>query len=145
MATFNNNYNSNNDLLKGNSTLFFYKGTAFPQVVFCDGNSVLGESMAEHAAEMIVLGMRMGKSMEKQKEEYIKQLDLMEQTLFETARGGAMTDKSIREAMALLGQTNLQQFYTMWCLNISALLKMKAIPNDNMNGLMVWDFPRIVE
>ena len=121
-------------LLNGQSpTLFYYKGTAFPQVVECDG---LAAKMEKTAGEMVVMGMRMGMNMEKQKTEYIKQLDLMEQTLFETSNGGMMTEKTIRNAMALLGQTDIQQFYTMWCLNICALLKMKAIPNDSMNGIL---------
>ena len=115
------------------TVLFFYKKTMFPQVV--DAPDV-AEAMTSMANEMIVLGLEHGVSMEQQKEDYISQLDVMEEALTSTAEGGLMSGKSINKAMVMLGQTDLQKFYTMWCLNICALLKMKAIKNDNDNGIL---------
>lgn len=120
------------------TVLFFYKKTMFPQVV--DAPDV-AEKFTKTANEMIVNGLKHGVSMEQQKEEYISQLDLMEEALTSTAGGGEMDGETIGRAMVMLGEaglqmTDLQRFYNIWCLNICALLKMKAIKNDNDNGIL---------
>ena len=64
---------------KNKSVLFFYKGTAFPQIVdFSD----LEKMMFENANEMIVRSLRMGASMEEQKKIYKEQLDVMELQMY---------------------------------------------------------------
>lgn len=124
-----------NDNQHKQTVLFFYKKTMFPQVV--DAPDV-AEKFTKTANEMIVNGLKHGVSMEQQKEDYISQLDLMEEALTSTAEGGEM---DIGRAMVMLGEaglqmTDLQRFYNIWCLNICALLKMKAIKNDNDNGIL---------
>ena len=118
---------------KNNSVLFFYNGTAFPQVVDAPD---LEQMFHKNANEMILRGIRDGFSIEQQKKEYKKQLDLMDQTLCDTAQGKMMDDTSIDRAWVRLGLKDRQQFYRLWCLNICALLKMKVIKNDNENGVL---------
>ena len=118
---------------KNNSVLFFYNGTAFPQMVDAPD---LEEKMIKNANEMIVLGLKHGVSLEEQKKDYKEQLDLMEQTLCDTAQGKMMDDASIDRAWVILGLKDRQHFYNLWCLDVCALLKMKVIKNDNENGIL---------
>ena len=118
---------------KNTSVLFFYNGTAFPQVV--DAPDV-EQMFHKNANEMILRGIRGGLGMEQQKKEYKEQLDLMEQTLVDTVQGKMMDGASIDRAWVILGLKDRQHFYTLWCLNICALLKMKVIKNDNENGVL---------
>ena len=116
--------------------LFFYKGTAFPQVV--DAPNLEAEMM-KNATEMIVLGLKHGVSMEQQKKDYKEQLDLMEQRLCDEARNKIMDEGVIDRAMVSLGIESRDYFYSTWCLNICALLKMKVIKDDNENGILSAD------
>jgi hypothetical protein len=118
---------------KNPSVLFFYNGTSFPQLVDVPD---LDLKMAESAKNMIELGLKHGVSLAEQKKDYKEQLDRMEQFLCEEARGNEMDDASIDRAMVRLGFANRQKFYSMWCLNICALIKMKVIKNDNENGIL---------
>jgi phage regulator Rha-like protein len=117
---------------KNTKVLFFYKGTSHPQVV--DAPDV-EEYIMKKANEMILLGMRHGVSMKQQKADYIEQLDMMEHALFTAANGGLLTKKAILKAAESVGQT-ADKFYYWWCLDICALIKMKAIKDDNENGIM---------
>jgi hypothetical protein len=112
--------------------MFFYKGTAHPQVI--DAPDV-EESFMTQANEMIILGMRQGVSMKQQKTDYIEQLDIMEQALFKAANGKPLNKKTILKAAAAVGQT-ADEFYCLWCLNICALIKMKVLKDDNENGIV---------
>ena len=118
---------------KNNSVLFFYNGTAFPQMVDAPD---LEEKMIKNANEMIVLGLKHGVSLEEQKNDYKEQLDLMEQTLCDTAQGKMMDADTIDRAAKKMC-ISIDTFYSMWCLNICALLKMKVIKNDNDNGMLI--------
>ena len=118
---------------KNNSVLFFYNGTAFPQMVDAPD---LEEKMIKNANEMIVLGLKHGVSLEEQKKDYKEQLDLMEQTLCDTAQGKMMDADTIDRASKKMC-ISIDTFYSMWCLNICALLKMKVIKNDNDNGMLI--------
>jgi len=91
----------------------------------------------ENAKEMIVLGMKHGVSMEQQKKDYKDQMDLMEKTLFDEAKGKMMDKHIIKRAMRKLGISDIEYFCSTWCLNICALLKMKVIENDENNGMLV--------
>ena len=84
---------------------------------------------------MILLGMRQGVSMKQQKADYIEQLDMMEHALVTAANGGLLTKNAILKAAESVGQT-ADKFYYWWCLDICALIKMKVLKNDNMNGIM---------
>ena len=118
---------------KNNSVLFFYNGTAFHQMVDAPD---LEEKMIKNANEMIVLGLKHGVSLEEQKKDYKEQLDLMEQTLCDTAQGKMMDADTIDRAAKKMC-ISIDTFYSMWCLNICALLKMKVIKNDNDNGMLI--------
>ena len=89
------------------SVLFFYKGTAFPQIVDLPD---LEKMMFKHANEMIVQGLCMGVSMEKQKKNYKEQLDVMEQTFCDIAQGKMMDDKVIEKAAECLGMCTKTNF-----------------------------------
>ena len=117
---------------KNTKVLFFYKGTSHPQVI--DAPDVEEYTMKQ-ANEMILLGMRQGVSMKQQKADYIEQLDMMEQALFKAANGGLLTKKATLKAAESVGLT-ADKFYHWWCLDICALIKMKAIKDDNENGIM---------
>jgi hypothetical protein len=119
---------------KNPSVLFFYKGTAFPQIVDIPN---LVEKMTKSSNDMIIRGIKNGFTIEQQKKDYKEQLDLWEQTLCVEAKGMEMDDDSIDRAMVSMGFDNRQMFYSMWCLNICALLKMKVINNDNENGILI--------
>ena len=119
-----------------NYPLFFYKGTAFPQVV---DNPHLEAKMMESATEMIVLGLKHGVSMEQQKKDYKEQLDAMEQRLCDFAKNKIMDESVIDRAMVSLGIESRDHFYSAWCLNVCALLKMKVIKDDNENGILSAD------
>ena len=112
-------------------TLYFYNGTCFPVSSDCPH-----EQMMEKAKEMIVLGMRHGVSMEEQKKDYKEQMDLMEKTLYDEARGKMIDELIIKRTMRKLGISKIEFFHSTWCLNICALLKMKVIENDENNGIM---------
>ena len=117
---------------KNAKVMFFYKGTAHPQVI--DAPDV-EEYLMKQANEMILLGMRQGVSMKQQKADYIEQLDMMEHALVTAANGGLLTKNAILKAAESVGQT-ADKFYYWWCLDICALIKMKALKDDNMNGIM---------
>jgi hypothetical protein len=117
---------------KNAKVLFFYKGTAHPQVI--DAPDV-EEYLMKQANDMILLGMRQGVSMKQQKADYIEQLDMMEQALVKAANGNPLNEKATLKAAKIVGQT-ADKFYYWWCLNICALIKMKVLKDDNDNGIM---------
>ena len=114
------------------SALFFYKGTAFPTLIH---TPTPVKDMRERANEMIILGMKHGVTLDEQKKDYFEQLDLIEKTLCETSKQGRIDEKTIKNACKLLGEDK-DRVYITWCLNICALLKLKAIKDDNMNGIV---------
>ena len=115
---------------KNYSTLFFYKGTPFPQVA-SDRNA--GEVSMKKAGEMIVLGLKHVVSLEQQKKDYKEQLDMMEERL----SVNEINDESVvNRAMLSLGLESRDIFYSAWVLNICALLKMNVIKNDENNGVL---------
>ena len=112
------------------ATLYFYKGTAFPNTNYhlpCDKAMLLGK-------EQIVAGMRMSNlSIEEQSKDYFQQLDMMEQAIFKNCKDGFVTKKTLGKVAKELGQS-IDTLYAMWCVNICSLLIMKKLENDNMNG-----------
>ena len=117
---------------KNKSVLFFYKGTTFPKIVDIPD---LEKIMFQGADVMIARGLRMGVSMEEQKKDYKEQLDLMERTFCDISQGKMLDDKVVEKAAKSLGISK-HDFYYFWCVNICALLKMKVIKNDDMNGIL---------
>ena len=116
--------------------LFFYKGSTLPSA--CVGpRSVIDaeEVVMKLAKEMIVQGLRFGESLEQQKADYVQQLDVMEQALFNSQKAGFMNYKMFKKACKSVEKTE-DTFNALWSLNICALLILKVIKNDDMNGVM---------
>lgn len=113
--------------------LFYYKGTVFP----INTDSDKKEMIMNDADDMIALGIRTGVSIEEQKDDYLKQLDLIEKAFNDTAeKDKSINVESAEKAIIMLGFKSLNHCLAIWRLNICALLKMKAIPNDNNNGIL---------
>ena len=119
-------------------TLYFYKGTTFPVIV---GGNEFPKKIENFSVEMIITGMKQGVSREQQIKDYTYQLNIVEQTMCDIQRdfGEPITDadttKGLTELCKRMGQTQ-DYLMTMWCLNISALLVMKALKQDDFNGTM---------
>lgn len=114
------------------SALFFYKGTAFPTLIH---TPTPVKDMRERANEMIILGMKHGVTLDEQKKDYFEQLDLIEKVLCATSNKGRIDEKTVKKACKLMKKDE-DSVYIIWCLNICALLKLKAIKDDNMNGIV---------
>ncbi len=121
-----------NETFKNKSVLFFYKGTAHPRMVDAPDWE---NTMMKQANNMILCGLRNGVSLEEQKKDYKEQMDMMEQTLCDTAQD-KMMDEDILNRSANQLEISVDRFYSTWCLNICALLKMNVIKDDNNNGIM---------
>lgn len=119
-----------------NNSLFFYKGTPFPRILKGPNMDV---KMMKDANEMIVLGLQNNVSIEQQKKDYLNQLNTMEQALCNTSNNKIMDENTINKAMVICGLKSLDQFNSIWCLNICALLKLKVIEDDYNNGIMSWE------
>jgi hypothetical protein len=98
--------------------------------------------------KMIIMGLNHCVSKEQQIKDYTEQLNIIEQTMcdiqmeFGEPITEADTKKEIAELCKRFGQTQ-DQLMVMWCLNISALLVMKVLKQDDLNGTMrqVWITP----
>lgn len=119
-------------------THFFYKGTTFP--MFYQGKNV-AEDMKKLANEMIIMGLRHNVSLEEQKKDYKEQLDMIEEVLCEII--GKKSTKDIKQCKKYLKKIAehfgkpIERIQSMWMLNICALLKLKVIEDDEMNGILV--------
>ncbi len=122
-------------------THFYYKGTTFPQ--YLEGENI-AEDMKKYANEMIVEGLRNNVSLEEQKKDYKEQLDMIEGVMCEII-GNKSTQKKkecekyCNEIAEYLEQ-DIDDINSLWMLNICALLKLKVIEDDNMNGILVAKF-----
>ena len=119
-------------------TLFYYKGTAFP-IILEDEN--IAECMMYNANEMITMGLRYNVSLTQQKKDYKEQLDLIEGKMFEIIGNKSVSNKKelnkyLKIIAEHLGVRNKNSLQSLWTLNICALLKLKVIENDNMNGIL---------
>ena len=110
-------------------TLYFYKGTAFPVIYY--GLQV--KSVMENAHEMIVKFLKDNVSLKEQVEIYKNQLDHIEGLMVKYAN--PTTDKGMKKVASIMGK-DIDWIGAVWCVNVCALLKLKAIENDNMNGLL---------
>ena len=84
------------------------------------------------------MGLKHGVSLKQQKKDYKEQLDTMEGLLFKYSKHNT-TEVGLKKMSKELNLP-LNVIYTFWVNNISALLKMKVIKNDNMNG---WSISRM--
>ena len=79
--------------------------------------------------------MKHGVTLDEQKKDYFEQLDLIEKVLCATSNKGRIDEKTVKKACKLMKKDE-DSVYIIWCLNICALLKLKAIKDDNMNGIV---------
>ena len=107
-------------------TMYFYKGSTFP--VLIGGNTI--SACTKTANDMIIMGLRCGISINEQIKDYTSQLDTIEGLLFKYCNRNA---KGIKKVCKELKKTD-DELQALWSLNICALLKLKVIENDNMNG-----------
>jgi hypothetical protein len=109
--------------------LLFYKGTSFPIIW---EESKLSE-LQNIALEMIKKGLKSGESLKDQIEIYKKQLERIEKLLCKYCN---MNPYGLEKLEQIL-QKDRHELHSIWSLNILALLKLKAIPNDNNYGILI--------
>lgn len=110
-------------------TLYFYKGTAFP-VIYYD---LPVKAVMKNAHEMIVNFLKDNMSLKEQVQMYKEQLDHIEGLMVQYAN--PTTKKGMKKVASILGK-DLDFIGGLWCVNVCALLKLKGIENDNMNGIL---------
>jgi hypothetical protein len=124
------------------TTMYFYKGTTFP---LATKGADFPRMINKFALDMIITGEKMGETRAKQIKDYFAQLDMMEKAMcdIQADMGVPETDADAKDQLealeAELGQPQ-DKIQMMWCLNIAALLMMKALPNDDNNGTMTQTF-----
>lgn len=120
-----------------NKILFFYKGTALP-LSFPKGEyrQVL-QKIEDEVHSMIENELRAGNSLKDLASTYRKQLDAMEQKMLEvTTKGKEFTiDEHFLEST--FPNMSASKTVALWSINILALIKLKELPDDEMNGYMI--------
>lgn len=105
-----------NDLMKYKYTAtIFYKGTMGPMRIFSEEGL---DMMYNLSNDMIKEGLKHGFSLKEQGEDYKNQLDVLENKLYNS-------------------ETLDQEESLLYWLNVLALIKLKIISNDDMNGINV--------
>lgn len=108
----------------------FYKGSVYP---LCFEDDVR-DSMMKDARSMIKLRLEKGESLKEQIKDYKAQLDKIENTLF--LHCNPSSAKGLKKVCHVLGMTE-DELQTLWYLDISALLILKQIKDDNENGFLI--------
>jgi len=108
-------------------TLYYYKGTTMPQMWLKEDDSY------KLSKEMIVLGLRDNVSLTEQSQIYFEQLNKIEEAMYKYCN--PTSKEGMNRVSEMLNESE-EKIYTTWCLNICALLIMKVLPNDEMNGLL---------
>jgi len=119
-------------------TRFFYKGTCFPIALVGENKE---QEIIKNANEMIIMGLKNNISLEEQKKDYKEQLDMIEQKLFDM--GSTQNKSKVKKGLTNIAKyfnDTIDNIHILWMLNVCALLKLKVIENDNMNGLMTIRF-----
>ena len=111
------------------NVLYFYKGTAWPQYP-----SLPVKEAMEKGKQMLVLGLKNGLSLEAQAEIYKSQLDIIEGTMVKYAN--PTTEKGMNKVASIINR-DLDFIGAIWIANVCALLHLKKIQNDNMNGYLI--------
>ena len=111
------------------NVLYFYKGTAWPQYP-----SLPVKEAMEKGKQMLVLGLKNGLSLEAQVEIYKSQLDFIEGTMVKYAN--PTTEKGMNKVASIINK-DLDSIGYLWVANVCALLHLKKIQNDNMNGYLI--------
>ena len=109
------------------TTLFFFNGTSFPM----SGNSE--KDGFDMGRKQLMDGVKAGYSLPNQAEFILKQLKQMEGLLFKHANPS--TEQGMNTISRLLN-TPLDNLYSLWTMNVCALLILKKIHNDENNGIL---------
>jgi hypothetical protein len=132
----NNNINQEYENMKFNhflkmkyTALMYYKGTPCPQSIH---SQEAVNQIKENAEDMIKLGLKNGVSIKTQINDYLSQLDYMEQKLVDSQKKGG-------NGMYNPNTLNEKEL-CIWWLNVFALIRLKKLKSDNMNGLSIIDF-----
>jgi hypothetical protein len=113
------------DKYKRGAIWFLYKGNPFPLSI--EGKTL---PILEHYTEkMINSGLDKHMSLKDQITYYKNQLDVL------MIKFNQNHNDSVKMSH-LYGQKEFDNMRSMWCVNILALLKLNAIENDNMNGIL---------
>ena len=105
--------------------LLFYKGTSLPY------DTEFYDKVLPNASEMIRNGLKAGESRKTQIQDYIEQLDFLEQSIV-----NCKTPYYSNREIEVLWGDQYEQYVSIWFLNILALLELGGLKNDNMNGTM---------
>lgn len=118
-------------------TMYFYKGTSLSYMMLAAGFRIKAEDVTKGSIELITMGQKLGTSKEQQIKDYKEQLNVIEQTMvdIEKEMGYAEVNKQLNELSKRMGKSR-EHLFMMWCLNINVLLLMKALNDDEMNGIM---------
>lgn len=127
----------------------YYKGTSLQLPVCISKTEEVWKEIERKGENQVVKFLQMGVSLDELKEVYLEQLNEIEDGLCRTedkSQLNGLVDQQEIVEKAIKG-TRLEsqgaEFATaIWFLNIAALLKMKVIENDNMNG---WLITKLVE
>jgi hypothetical protein len=111
-------------------TLYFYNGSAFPAV-----SEMPQELMMKLSLEMIMEGVRRGVSKTEQIKDYKEQLGIIEQALY--LHNNPSSPEGMKKIEKVLCRKE-DELFAMWASGVCALLLLKAIPDDNDNGVMSW-------
>lgn len=109
-------------------TLCFYKGTAYPAYYDI-------EQISKDANRMIQLGLISNVSIKTQITDYKNQLDTIESLMNLYSENNIITENT-RKKVSDTVKLSDDRIYVLWGLNIAALLKLKAIPNDDNFGII---------
>ena len=104
----------------------YYKGTAC-QRVYTSEKAV--KQIQECAEEMIKIGVKEGFSIQQQVSDYKEQMERMVTTMVESEK---KSKNGLPEERCLNDSEMCE-----WWLNMFALIRLKAIKSDNMNGLLI--------
>ena len=111
----------------------FYNGTSLQKYPL---SSV--EVLQKNANDMIIKGLKHGDDIKEQIRHYTLQLTTMEQAMVRICNGGMMNDKAYERWAQELKKDELS-LASIWHLDVAALVKLKAIKDDNNNGFMIMD------
>ena len=120
-------------------TLYYYKGSTFPLAVNeTGGERKFEKGIVKASLDMITEGRKNGKSRADLIAYYKSTLDYIEETMFSMEQKYPKATDQERMDMVCKELDYSQEFaHTFWCLLVNALMLLKAIKNDNDNGLLV--------
>ena len=129
MSSNINEENMFNQFLKNNYTaMMYYKGTPCPLVF---NNEKVVNEIKKQSEDMIKLGLKTGVSIKEQINDYISQMNIMVQKLVDSEKEGG---KGVYNSNVLT-----ERQATLWWLNVFALIRLKILRSDDMNGLSIID------